>query len=283
MEQKKDLSMINCIATAMVAYFCTIPVHELFHLITFYIYGDKCYTITSFHVKNMELFDYRTLPAFHRIMIAGGSASILNTIIGIVTFIILLKVKMGPMIRLFLIQYMGLQLNVGFGYFMNGGMIGLGDWGSVCSYFRDDPGFISVMRIILLIVGFAGAVALFFILNYMSYYFIKDPADKKERREVAAKLYLSMFITGVIALLASYSQNPAIKDGSLSLTTIFVSPFMYIGFVWGFFFTGFWVKPPKHSRYLYYLPAKPNYILLSVGVILILINTFILGPGIHLN
>ena len=283
MEQKRDLSIINCIATSMIAYFCVIPIHELFHLITFYIYGDKCYTITSFHVEPMELFDYNTLPTFHRIMVSGGSASILNTIIGIILFVILLKVKMGPMLRIFLIQLTGLELNVGFGYFMNGGMIGLGDWGSVCSYFADDPGFVSVLRIILTIIGFAGAFALFFALNFMAYYFIEDGTDKKERRAVGAKLYLTMFFVGVIALIASYTQNPAIKDGSLSMTTILVSPFMYIGFLWGFLFVGFWMKPPKKSRYLYHIPAEPNYILFAVGIILILINTFVLGPGIHLN
>ncbi len=283
MEQKRDLSIINCIATSMIAYFCVIPIHELFHLITFYIYGDKCYTITSFHVEPMELFDYSTLPTFHRIMVSGGSASILNTIIGIILFVILLKVKMGPMLRIFLIQMMGLELNVGFGYFMNGGMIGLGDWGSVCSYFADDPGFVSVLRIILTITGFAGAFALFFALNHMAYYFIEDGSDKKGRRAVGAKLYLTMFFVGVIALIASYTQNPAIKDGSLSMTTILVSPFMYIGFFWGFLFVGFWMKPPKESRFLYHIPAEPNYILFTVGIILILINTFVLGPGIHLN
>ena len=283
MEQKRDLSIINCIATSMIAYFCVIPIHELFHLITFYIYGDKCYTITSFHVEPMELFDYSTLPTFHRIMVSGGSASILNTIIGIILFVILLKVKMGPMLRIFLIQMMGLELNVGFGYFMNGGMIGLGDWGSVCSYFADDPGFVSVLRIILTITGFAGAFALFFALNHMAYYFIEDGSDKKERRAVGAKLYLTMFFVGVIALIASYTQNPAIKDGSLSMTTILVSPFMYIGFFWGFLFVGFWMKPPKESRFLYHIPAEPKYILFTVGIILILINTFVLGPGIHLN
>ena len=167
MDQKKNFSTINCIASAMIAYFFTIPLHELFHLITFYIYGDKCYYITSFNVKNMELFDYSTLPAFHRIMVAGGSASILNMIIGVVLFIILLKMKMGPTLRLFFIQVMGLHLNVGLGYFLNGGMIGLGDWGSVFSYFKDDPGFVTVLRVILTIIGFAGAIALFFVLEVL--------------------------------------------------------------------------------------------------------------------
>ncbi len=117
----------------------------------------------------------------------------------------------------------------------------------------------------------------------MAYYFIKEPSDKKERRSVAAKLYLTMFFTGLIALLASYTQNPDIRSGAMSITTIYVSPFMFIGFFWGFMFTGFLVKPPKESRFLYEIPAKPNYILLAVGIIMLLISTFVLGPGVHLN
>ena len=33
--------MINCISSAMLAYFFTIPFHEFLHFLTFYIYGDK--------------------------------------------------------------------------------------------------------------------------------------------------------------------------------------------------------------------------------------------------
>ena len=57
------------------------------------------------------------------------------------------------MVRLFLIQFMGLHLNVGLGYFMNGGMVGLGDWGNVFSYFKDNPGLVTTLRVILTIVG----------------------------------------------------------------------------------------------------------------------------------
>ena len=283
MEKNKDLSIINCIATAMIAYFFMIPLHELFHLLTFYAYGDKCYLISAYNVKPMELIDYNALPAFHRILVTGGSASILNAIIGIVLLFILLKAKMGPMVRLFLVQYMGLHMAEGFGYMMLGGMMLFGDWGNVFSHFTDNPALVNTLRIILAIIGSIGAVALFFILNYMSYYFIEDTSNPKERRKVAAKLHLSPFFVGVFALLASFSQNPSIKDGSLSLPMNMISCFMFLGFIWAFFFTGFWVKPPKESRFLYRLPERPNWILFILGIILILINTFVLGPGIKLN
>ena len=56
-----------------------------------------------------------------------------------------------------------------------------------------------------------------------------------------------------------------------------------IGFVWGFLFTGFLVKPPKENRFIYKLPEQPNIIILAVGIVLILVNTFVLGQGIYLN
>ena len=113
MKSEKDLSIINCIATAMLAYFFTVPVHELFHLLTYYAYGDKGQWFSAGAVQNMGLVDYQSLPIFHRVMATGGSASILNAIIGILLCIILLKTRMGAMTRLFLTQLMGGHLSVG--------------------------------------------------------------------------------------------------------------------------------------------------------------------------
>ena len=67
------------------------------------------------------------------------------------------------------------------------------------------------------------------------------------------------------------------------MVTGLVASFMFIGFVWGFLFTGFLVKPPRKSRFLYTLPKEPHFILYVIGVAVFLVNTFILGPGIYLN
>lgn len=283
MLKRNNYSLLNCIATAMIAYFCMVPLHELFHLLTYYAYGEKCRFISSFSVGSLNTVDFMAFPTFHRIMATGGSASILNIIIAVILLIILLKVQMGPTMRVFLTQYMGLHWAEGFGYFMMGGMMKYGDWGVVLSYFPDNPAFAATLRIILLIIGCAGAIAQFFILNYMSYYFIENPADKIERRTVGAKLHLSVFFVGVVFLLASLSQNPSIKNGTVSMVTGLVASFMFIGFVWGFLFTGFLVKPPRKSRFLYTLPKEPHFILYVIGVAVFLVNTFILGPGIYLN
>jgi hypothetical protein len=281
---KKDYSLINCIATSMLAYFLSVPVHELFHLLTAYAYGDKCEWYSAGAVKEMHIFDYMTLPPFHRIMVAGGSASILNAIIGIVLFIILIRATgIGSMVRVFLTQLMGAQLTLGFGYFLIGGLFGFGDWGNVYSYFPDDPGFVTAMHIVLAIAGSVGVVFSFFALNYMSYYFIKDPADRAERRFAASRLHLTMFIVGIIAGPLATIPSPAVQEGYLSFGISLFLDLMWIPFFWGFMFTWVMVKPPKQSRFLYDLPAAPKYGLLIIGIILMAVNQFIFGPGIRIN
>ena len=95
MNQKKDLSLVNCLGTGLLAIFLSIPVHEFIHLVTFYAFGDKCEYYAATSVNYLNMIDYTALPPFQRILATGGSASILNAIIGIVLLIILLKVKMG--------------------------------------------------------------------------------------------------------------------------------------------------------------------------------------------
>ena len=56
---------------------------------------------------------------------------------------------------------------------------------------------------------------------------------------------------------------------------------MWIPFLRGFMFTGVMnVLPPKESRFLYPLPAKPNRLLPAAAVILIPSDIFLFGPGI---
>ena len=280
MNQKKDLSIANYIATSLLAFMLTIPMHELFHLLTFYAYGlgdqvtlfsATCvgYDETSVHFENFA--------PFHRIMVAGGSASILNTIIGMVLFFVLLKSRMGAMMRLFLTQLMGAHLATGFGYFMIDPLTQLGDWGNVFNCFPDAPGFVLTMRIVLFIIGSAGIMFTFFALNYMSYYFIENPADKQERLFVATRLHLVMLIVAVIVGCIGGVISPA--SGGSYFAVIFAN-MEWIVFFWAFMFTWVMVKHPKQSRFLYSLPQKPNYLLLAISVLLILIDIIVLGPGV---
>ena len=284
MNNKKDLSIINCIATAMLAYFLTIPVHELFHLLTDYAYGDKVTWFSAGAVQPMGSIDYMSLAPFHRIMVTGGSASILNFIIGIILAVIVLKASMGPMMRLFLVQLTGTQLTTGIGYFMIGGFFGVGDWGLVYSHLSDQPGLITALRIVLSMVGGLGIVGLFFLLNYMSYYFIEDKDNKKERLSVAFKLHLIVLLIGYPIGIFVTLMSPAMGSGELSLGLGILYNMMWISFFWGFMFTGVMhTLPPKESRFICKLPARPNWLLFAVSVVLILIDIFVFGPGIRIN
>lgn len=279
---KKNLSIINSMATAMLAYFITVPGHELLHLLTYLAYGCRVEYYSAGAVQGY-VPDYSVFSPFHRIMVAGGSASIINAIFGIILLIILFKVKMGPMLRLFLTQLMGCQMVQGIGYFMIGGFFAVGDWGNVFEQLTELPGLVTVLRVILSITGAGGIVALFFILNYMSYYFIEHNNDKAERFDVAFKLHLVIFIIGaalgpVVALL-----SPAVRSGALSLGLSLFFDLMWIPFFWAFMFTWVMVKPPKKSWFLYKLPEKPNYVLLVIGVVLVLVDILLFGPGIKIG
>jgi hypothetical protein len=281
MNTKKDFSLLNCISTGLLAYFFTIPVHEMFHALTLLAYGDGVLCYSASAVEDMKLVDFSTLSPFDRIMLGGGSASILNAIIGFVLFLIVLKVKMGPTVRVFMVQLTGTHLSCGIGYFMIGGLFGAGDWGIVFDHLADMPELITALRVVLSIIGCGGVVLIFFMLNYMSYYFIDDKAGKKEKIAVAAKLHLIMLIFGYGIGMIVTVLSPANESGALSLGLGALYNMMFVPFFWGFMFTGVMnVLPPKKSRFLYKLPAKPNWILFLVAVALILVDIIVLGPGI---
>ena len=98
MKSGKDMSILNCAATAMLACFITVPGHELLHLLTHMIYGSKLLYYSAGAVDAI-VPDYSILSPFHRIMVAGGSASLLNALVGIILLIVLMKVRMGPHVR----------------------------------------------------------------------------------------------------------------------------------------------------------------------------------------
>ena len=284
MNKKKNFTWFNCIATTLLAFFFTVPFHEFLHFLTYYAYGDKVAIYTAGAVQNVGLVDINSLPIFHKIMIAGGSASIINAIIGIILFIVLIRIKnMKPTIRLFLTQLMGGQLVQGIGYFMIGGLFGAGDWGNVYSYLESTPEIISILQIVLSILGCAGVVAIFFILNHMSYYFIENKDDRKERRDVAMKIHLTMFVLGSLIGLICSVLSPMNATGDLNIGKAILFNAMWIPFFWGFMFTWIMVKPPKKSRFLYKLPEKPNYLIWIASIFLILIDIFVFGPGIIIN
>ena len=61
MEPKKDFSLVNCVASSLLAYFFTVPLHEFFHLATSYAYGDKCSVFSAGAVEPMHLIEERAV------------------------------------------------------------------------------------------------------------------------------------------------------------------------------------------------------------------------------
>ena len=282
MKSEKNFSLLNCIATALLACFIPVPGHELLHLLTHMIYGSKLLWYSAGAVDAI-VEDYSVLSPFHRIMVAGGSASILNAVFGLILVFILFRVKMGPLTRVFLTQLMGAQMVQGVGYFLIGGLFGAGDWGNVYTQLPEYPGLVMFLRIFLSILGSAGIVALFFILNHMSYYFIEDKDDKKERFYVSFRLHLVVLICGFTIGMICTAVSPALKSGELTILLGALYNVMWIPFFWAFMYTAYLVKPPKEGRFLYHLPVEPHYGLVAVSILLVLFEIVVLGPGIRLS
>ena len=283
MKKQKDYSLLNCFATAMLACFITVPGHELLHLLTHMVYGSKLLYYSAGAV-DAAVADWSALSVFDRIMVAGGSASIINALIAVILLIILLKAKnLKAMTRVFLTQLMGAQFVQGIGYFLIGGLFSAGDWGNVYERISDVPNLVTVLRIVLSVLGCGGIVALFFILNYLSYSFIENKDDRKERRYVGFRLHMTVLIVGFTVGMICSGLSPAMKDGYLNWGMCILFNFMWIPFLWGWLYTGYLMKPPKNSRFLCKLPTDPNWILLAVGIILVLVEIFVFGPGIYLG
>ena len=268
--------ILHYLATAMLAYFFTIPFHEFIHLVTHLIYGDKITGFTAGSVSYDQIYDYAHSAIFHRIM-SAGSASILNAIIGITLFIILIKNhKLPAMLRLFLTQLMGGQLLEGIGYFLIGGLFAIGDYNIVFSYFPENPGFVTGMRIFLSVTGIIGAYAILYILTYMVYFFVEDPSDKTERKNVSIRLNLCLFLTVIsicfcLKLVAGGDIMSLFYD---SMWFLYLVAFFY---AWH----GIMVKPPKESKFRCSIPKEAHPIIWGTAVVLILIDIFVFGPGLH--
>lgn len=281
--KQKNFSMINCISTALLAFFFTVPLHEFFHLATFLLNGDKVIYFTSGSVYAAEA-NYALLPPLQRILVAGGSASILNAIIGIILLIVLLKVeKMPSMLRLFLTMLMGGHLLEGFGYFLIGGIFAAGDWGNVFSYFQDSPGTVTAMRIILAVIGAVSAVAILYIATRMTYQFIENPIDKEERKYVSLRVNLVLFLTAFIVGAVASISLPSVRSGEHSYWMFFIYNSMWFIYLVAFFYAwgGIMVKPAKAAPFRCKLPEKPYPVVWVIAVALTLVDIFVFGPGIY--
>lgn len=282
MEQKRDYSIINCIATALLAYFFTIPFHESIHAVTHILYKDRILCFSAGAVEYVGLVDFSVMAPFHRIM-SGGSASILNAIIGLIIMIVLFKVREMPaLLRVFLTQLMGGQLLEGFGYFMLG-TFSIGDWEGVFKLFADSPGTVLALRIVLAVLGFGTMVPILYLFTYITYHFIEVPSDKEERKRVSFRLNLILFLVAYVVGGLATINLPIIKSGEMPYWMFLLFNAMWMLYLVAFFYVwgGIMVKPPKKSLLRSKIPVEPHPIVWAIAVVLTLVDIIVFGPGIY--
>lgn len=59
--------------------------------------------------------------------------------------------------------------------------------------------------------------------------------------------------------------------------------FIFIPLFWGFMFTWCMVKPPKEGRFADHITKNAQVVLWIVTAVLLLIDLFVLAPGIYLG
>lgn len=286
MSTERDFSLLNSIATAVLAYFFTIPFHEFIHFVTFYIYGHKVEYFSAGSVGSILQYDLHELPLFHRILVAGGSASIVNAIIGVVLFVILIKVnEIPPLLRLFLTQLMAGQLLEGFGYFLIGGYFKTGDWGNVISYCDDIPGCEMGLRIVLAAIGTVSSFFILYFLTAFTYHFVEDPSDKADRRRASVRLNLTFTLAGVIIGSLCDLRIPEVVNGDLPYWLFMLYKLTFGLSLVAFFYAwaGIMAKPPKESKLKSRIPTEPYPLVWIAALVLALIDIIWFAPGVYLT
>ena len=272
--------ILNCLALFVIALNLTAPVHESTHLLTQMAAGMDPYNLSFGCADTVGTARVDLDSVFWRIMFAG-SAALMNIVIGLVCFVILRKARLGPLSRVFVLQLTLLHLCMGFGYFLRdsiayNGSDSMGDWGKVIYLFNGS----AALRIVLFILGMIGYLLALSVAYLEAYHFISDSSDKAERRQVASAIYLIPYIFNVVVYTLLNLTSPIGIMNAIIISGI-LNLFGYLAFLWGYLFVGHMVKPPKESIYYFSPCAEKKPVLWIVALALVLIDAFILCPGIY--
>lgn len=191
-KKERLYTIVNLIATGIIAMSLTGPVHEFTHLVTQLIAGCTP-EVFSYAAVSTGGTPSVNLDSFIWKIMYEGSAALLNIVVGLVLLLVLNKVKMKALSRAFVVQLTLMHLCMGFGYFLRDGILysdgtNLGDWAKVIGRF----GGSGALRVTLVVLGCIGILLTFYIAFYEAYHFIGDNNNRPERRMVSSTLYFSL-------------------------------------------------------------------------------------------
>ena len=266
-------------ALFIIAVNLTAPPHELTHLLTQMAAGYSPVNL-SFGAALTEGTTYvNTESVFWKIMMEG-SAALFNILVGTVLLVLLKKFRFTDTWRVLLLQLTLLHLCMGFGYFLRDSISyspnnGMGDWSKVLDRFNGS----TVLRISILIVGTLGYLLTFYVAYKEAFHFIRDNNDKTERRELTSTLYLYPYLMNAVVFTLINLLSPMGWLNALIIGGV-MNIFGFIAFFWGYMFVSHMVKPLKDSIYYFSLPSEKLTGIWICAVALLLIDIFILCPGI---
>lgn len=279
--KKTRLFMIlNGLALFLIAVNLTAPVHESTHLLTQMAAGCKPVNLSYGSADTLGPAAVNMDSFFWKLMFEG-SAALMNMVVGLILFAVLRKCRLKPLSRVFLLQLTVLHLCMGFGYLLRDGIAytpggGMGDWSKVLERFGGSV----PLRIGMLAVGSFGYLLAFSIVFYEAYHFIGDNNDRAERRRVTASLYLVPYIVHAVVYTLLNLSSPIGVMNALIISGV-INVFGYIAFFWGHMFVAHMIKPLKTSIYYFSPCGEKKPVLWVIALALVLIDAFILCPGIY--
>ena len=275
--------ILNCLALGIIAMNLTAPAHEATHLLTQIAAGAQPVHL-AFGSADTINPTVNTDTFFWKIMYAG-SAALMNIVIGFILLFVLKKCKLGSVCRPLVLLTMLMHFSMGFGYFLRDGILynpgpdNLGDWAKVLENFDGNI----FLRIGMLVIGSLGILFVFYLAWRQAYHFISDNNDKKERNKVASALYLFPYLCNAVVFTLVELNSPVAKAdiGAFLVISPIINVFGMIGFFWGYMFVAHIVKPRRDNVFYFPLCSEKKIVLWIVALALILLDAFVLCPGIY--
>ncbi|MGI6072966.1 MAG: hypothetical protein ACOX75_08210 [Lachnospiraceae bacterium] len=276
METKRLSGFLNGLATALVALFFALVLHEFLHM----AYG----LLTGMEVRAFNLFAVDVVrygDEAHRFadLLMEAGPSLTNAVLGLVSLCVLRCRKLSSLARQFTLQLMGYNMLMGFGYMMIDALIyspgAAGDWKSVLDMYNGSL----ALRIPLGIVGVAGVLFTYFRLAYEIYSFVDDPDSKEQRRAAAARIYLVPYIVWGVVYTILGIWHPLEMNGFIINAMMVIMGFC--GFLWAFLFSVHWLKPPKKLPPKTALVLKPSIPWLVISALILIFEAAVLLPTVY--
>ncbi len=275
---KRTILVFNALTAALLGALGAQILHEACHGLTAVLVGAEWQAFNLFAV----LWDWPGAPDETGTVLVEALPALLNILLGFLGVFLFRQSarQQRAMAALFWMYFAGYNLFMGFGYlfvdplFYQPGSEQLGDWQKVIQIL----GGSWAVRLPILLVGVVGILWGFFWLARSALRFAGDASNKAERLRVALPLLLVPYLAINILFTVLAIWHPLGGQGTFIVA--FQHWFGYVGFLWGFFLTAYWLDVRKPLANPVALPEQPQLTWWVAAGLIFLLAVAVLLPTI---